>query len=129
MCRLRRVARDGPFGKVDIPFLATRVLILKLRSLESTVVRAVLKILQHLSSSTETCAVVLPLNTRSLDSRKSVCDCSEFNSSLKVRTDLSLFPWQLFDQRVGNSLNRAADVSSTYFKSLIENLRPRIVFL
>ena len=59
----------------------------------------------------------------------SVCDCSEFNSSLIVKTDLSLFPWQLFDQRVGNSLNRAADVSSTYFKSLIENVRPRIVFL
>ena len=25
-CRLCRVARDGPFGKIDIPFLATRVL-------------------------------------------------------------------------------------------------------
>ena len=34
--------------------------------------------------------------------RKSVCDCSEFNSSLLVRIDLSLFPWQLFDQRVDN---------------------------
>ena len=35
--------------------------ILRLRSLESTVVRVVLY-LQHLSSSTETCEVVLPLN-------------------------------------------------------------------
>ena len=34
--------------------------ILRLRSLESTIVRVVL-ILQHLSSSTETCEVVLPL--------------------------------------------------------------------
>ena len=50
--------------------------------------------------------------------RKSVCGCSEFNSSRIVRTDLSLFPWQLFDQRVGNSLNRAADVGSPYFKYL-----------
>ena len=60
--------------------------------------------------------------------RKSFCDCSEFNSSLIVRTDLTLFPGQLFDERVGNSLNRATDVSSTHFKSLIENLRPLIVF-
>ena len=44
------------------------VLILRLRSLESTVVRVVLKILQHSSSSTETCEVVLPLNACSLDS-------------------------------------------------------------
>ena len=50
--------------------------------------------------------------------RKSVCNCSEFNSSLIVRTDLSLFPWQLFDQRLGNSLNRAKDVGSLYFKIL-----------
>ena len=63
--------------------------ILRLRSLESTVVRVVLnircsawgflmltksicdhclKLLQHLSSSTETCEVVLPLNARSPDS-------------------------------------------------------------
>ena len=40
--------------------------ILRLRSLESTFVRVVL-ILQHLSSSTETCEVVLPLNARSPD--------------------------------------------------------------
>ena len=39
---------------------------LRLRSLESTVVRVVL-ILQHLSSSTETCEVVLPLNACSPD--------------------------------------------------------------
>ena len=57
-----------------------------------------------------------------LISRKFVCDCSEFNSSLIVRTDLILFPWQLFDQRVGNSLNRVADVSRTHFKVLIETL-------
>ena len=50
--------------------------------------------------------------------RKSVCNCSEFNSSLIVRTDLSLFPWKLFDQRISNSLNRAADVGSPYFKNL-----------
>ena len=50
--------------------------------------------------------------------RKYVCDCSDFHSSRIVRTDLSLFPWQLFDQRVGNSLNRAADVGSPYFKNL-----------
>ena len=37
--------------------------ILRLRSLESTFVHVVL-ILQHLSSSTETCEVVLPLNDR-----------------------------------------------------------------
>ena len=42
--------------------------ILRLRSLESTVVRVVLKILQHLNSSNETCEVVLPLNARSRDS-------------------------------------------------------------
>ena len=45
--------------------------ILRLRSLESTVVHVVL-ILQHLSSSTETCEVVSPLNARSLGSPK-VC--------------------------------------------------------
>ena len=71
-----------------------------------------------MSSSTETCEVVLPLNARSPDSIKSVCDCSEFNSSRIVRTDLSLFPWQLFDQRVGNSFNRAEDVGSPYFRNL-----------
>ena len=36
--------------------------------LKETVVRVVLEILQHLSSSTETCEVVLPLNARLLDS-------------------------------------------------------------
>ena len=35
-----------------------------------------------------------------------------------VETGLSLFPWQLFDQRVDNSLNRAADVGSPYLKKL-----------
>ena len=35
-----------------------------------------------------------------------------------VRTDLSLFPCKLFDQRVGNSLNRAADVGSLYLIKL-----------
>ena len=51
-----------------------------LRSLESTVVRVVLKILQHLSSSTETCEVVVPLNARSLDSPKA-CLLSLFEKS------------------------------------------------
>ena len=52
-----------------IPFLATRCTCSEaIRSLESTVVRVVLKFLQHLSSSTETCEVVLPLNAHSLDS-------------------------------------------------------------
>ena len=60
----------GHLKKMDIPFLATRVLFLRLRSLESTVVRVVL-ILQYLSGSTETCEVVLPLNARSPDSPKS----------------------------------------------------------
>ena len=58
----------GHLEKIGIPFLATRVLILRLSSLESTVVRVALKILQHLSSSTETVEVVLPLNARSPDS-------------------------------------------------------------
>ena len=59
--------------------------------------------------------------------RKSVCDCSEFNSSLIVRMDSPLFPWQLFDQRADNSLDRAADVSSTHLSSSIgKNLRSRI---
>ena len=60
--------------------------------------------------------------------RKSVCDCSQFNSSRIVRIGLSFFPWHLFDQRVGNSLKQAGDVGSPYFKILLENLRPRIVF-
>ena len=50
--------------------------------------------------------------------RKSVCDCPEFNSTRIVRTDLSLFPWQLFDQRVGSSLKQAGDVGSSYLKIL-----------
>ena len=58
----------GHLEKIGVPFLATRVLILRLSSLESTVVPVVLKILQHLSSSTETCEVVLPPNARSPDS-------------------------------------------------------------
>ena len=106
----------GHLEKLAFLFSRQEYCILRLRSLESTVVRVVLKILQHLSSSTETCEVVLPLNAHSPDFRKSVCDCSVFNSSRIVRTGLILFPWQLFDQRVGNSLNRAADVGSPYFK-------------
>ena len=57
-----------PFGKIGIPFLATRVLKMSEATLlRETVVRVVLKILQHMSSSTETCEVALPLNARSLD--------------------------------------------------------------
>ena len=51
-----------------------------------------------------------------LISHKSVCDhCLEFSSNCIVRTDSSLFPWQLFDQRVGN-----LDVDSPDFENLIE---------
>ena len=57
----------GDLKNNDIPFLSTRVLFLRLHSLESTVVRVVL-VLQHLSSSTETCEVLLPLDARSPDS-------------------------------------------------------------
>ena len=39
--------------------------------------------------------------------------------------DSPLFPWQLFDQRAGDTLNGAA-VSSTHFKSLLGNLRSRV---
>ena len=54
----------GHFLKKGIPFLATRVLYS-----EATISREhCLKILQHLSSSTESCEVVLPLNARSPDS-------------------------------------------------------------
>ena len=56
------------FGKIGIPFLATRVLeISEATLLRETVVGVVLKILQHLSSSTETCEAVLSLNARSPD--------------------------------------------------------------
>ena len=79
----------GHLEKMTFLFLRQEYCILRLRSLESTVVRAVLnirhstwgfllltksicdhclKILQRLSSSAETCEVVLPLNARSPDS-------------------------------------------------------------
>ena len=45
-------------------FLRQEYCILRLLSFESTVVGVVLKILQHMSSSTEICEVVLPLNDR-----------------------------------------------------------------
>ena len=79
----------GHLEKLASLFSFQEYCILRLRSLESTAVRVVLnircstwgfllltksicdhclKILQHLSSSTETCEVVLPLNARSPDS-------------------------------------------------------------
>ena len=52
MCRLSRVDRDRSFEKkIGIPFLAARTL----KIAEAAVVSVVLKILQHLSSSTEIC--------------------------------------------------------------------------
>ena len=79
----------GHLEKLASLFSRQECCILRLRSLESTVVRVVLnircstwgfllltksicdhclKILQHLSSSTETCEVILHLNARSPDS-------------------------------------------------------------
>ena len=59
----------GHLEKIGIPFLATRVLkISEATLLRETVVRVVLKILQHLSNSTNIFKVVLSLNVRSLDS-------------------------------------------------------------
>ena len=79
----------GLLEKLTSLFSRQEYCILRLRSLESTVVRVVLnircstwgfllltksicdhclKILQHLSGSTETCEVVLPRNARSPDS-------------------------------------------------------------
>ena len=58
----------GHLKKLTSIFSRQEYCIQRLRSLESTVVRVVLKILQHFSSSTEICEVVLPLNARSLDS-------------------------------------------------------------
>ena len=58
----------GHLEKLTSLFSRREYCILRLRYLESAVVRVVLKILQHLSSSTETCEVVLPLNARSPDS-------------------------------------------------------------
>ena len=66
ICKLLRVARDGPFKKIGIPFLATRALHTEATLSREHSVHVVL-ILQHLSSSTETCEVVLPLNARSPD--------------------------------------------------------------
>ena len=57
----------GHLKKLTSLFSRQEYCILRLRSLETTVVRVV-RILQHLSSSTETCEVVLPLNARSPDS-------------------------------------------------------------
>ena len=89
ICRLCRVASDGPFEKNDMTFLATRVLYSEATLSREPVVGIVLNtpcstwsflvlpksicdhclnILQHLSSLTETCEVVLPLNARSPDS-------------------------------------------------------------
>ena len=58
----------GHLKKMTSLFSRQEYCILRLRSLESTVIRTVLKILQHLSSSTETGEVILPLNARSPDS-------------------------------------------------------------
>ena len=57
----------GHLKKLASLFSRQEYCILRLRSLESIVVQVVL-VLQHLSSSTETCEVVLPLNARSSDS-------------------------------------------------------------
>ena len=70
----------GHLEKSASLFSGQKHCILRLRSLESTVVRVLFKILQHLSSSTETCEVVLPLNARSLDSPE-VCLLSLFENS------------------------------------------------
>ena len=64
MCRL--LPAMSHLKKFTSLFSRQEYCILRLRSLESTVVRVVL-ILQHLSSSTETCEVVVPLNARSPD--------------------------------------------------------------
>ena len=58
----------GHLEKLTSLFLRQEYYILRLLSFESTVVGVVLKILQHVSSSTEICEVVLPLNASSLDS-------------------------------------------------------------
>ena len=57
----------GHLKKLTPLFSRQEYCILRLRSLESTVVHVVL-ILQHLSSPTETCEGVLPLNARLPDS-------------------------------------------------------------
>ena len=59
MCRLRRVDRDRSLKKIGIPFLAARTL----KIAEAAVVSVVLKILQHLSSSTEICKERMPLGS------------------------------------------------------------------
>ena len=58
----------GHLNFFDIPFLATRVLYSETALLKRAVVGVVLIILQHMSSSTEICEVLLPLNARSPDS-------------------------------------------------------------
>ena len=70
----------GHLKKLASLFSRQEYCIQRLRSLESTVAHVVLKILQHLSSSTETGEVVVPLNARSLDSPK-VCLSSLFENS------------------------------------------------
>ena len=70
----------GHLEKLTSLFSRQEYCIQRLRSLESTVVRVVLKILQHLSSSTETCEAVVSLNARSLDSPE-VCLLSLFENS------------------------------------------------
>ena len=70
----------GHLEKLASLFSRQEYCIQRLRSLESTAVRVVLKILQHLSSSTETCEVVVPLNARLLDSPKA-CLLSLFENS------------------------------------------------
>ena len=70
----------GRLEKSTYLFSRQEYCILRLRSLESTVVCIVLKILQHLSSSTETYEVVLPLNALSLDYPE-VCLLSLFEIS------------------------------------------------
>ena len=56
----------GHLKKLAFLFSRQKYCMLRLRSLESTAVRVVL-ILQHLSNSTETCEIVLPLNARLSD--------------------------------------------------------------
>ena len=63
-----KVARIGPFEKLTSLFLRQECTYSEATLLRETDVGVVLKVLQHLSSSTEICEVVLPLNARSPDS-------------------------------------------------------------
>ena len=58
----------GHLEKLTFLFLRQEYCILRLLPFESTVVGVVLKIFQHMSSSTEISEVVLPLNARLPDS-------------------------------------------------------------